>query len=92
MNAINDDDDERAFIAGTSARNERELKTLVIALAFEIEDPCGENEIRLARALIRMARMVPPELRRAVAERIEGSCDLIAASQHRNQGTAPTKP
>jgi hypothetical protein len=43
------------------------LDTLVMDLAFAIEDPCGEDEIRLARAAIELVRRVEAKNRKHVA-------------------------
>lgn len=72
---------ERRFIAAAQLRNERELEQLVMKLAFAIDDPCGADEIRLARALIRMGRSIAPDQRAITADKIEDTCERITALQ-----------
>lgn len=40
------------------------MSDLVLELAFVIEDPCGQDEIDLARALIELGRAIPEKHRR----------------------------
>jgi len=47
--------------------NDEETR-VVFEIGFAIEDPCDADSIVLARELLRFARRVPPESRRAVAE------------------------
>jgi len=42
------------------------MSELVMAMAFAIEDPCGEEAIHLARALIELGRAVPECRRKAL--------------------------
>jgi hypothetical protein len=41
---------------------------VVFEIGFAIEDPCDADSIVLARELLRFARRVPPQARRATAE------------------------
>jgi hypothetical protein len=43
------------------------MSELVMALAFAIEDPCGEDAIHLARALVEFGRAVPERNRKDMA-------------------------
>lgn len=70
-------DAEIRFIASAAIRDDRELDQLVMTFAFAIEDPCGETEIRLARALIRMGRTIEPNQRANTAAKIEKACDQV---------------
>lgn len=43
-------------------------QSLVVELAFAIEDPCGDDELKLARALIEFGRSMRAEDRPAATE------------------------
>ena len=61
--------------------DEADAQRRFIAAAFAIEDPCGADEIRLARALIRMGRSIAPDQRAITADKIEDTCERITALQ-----------
>lgn len=44
---------------------------LALDLAFEIEDPCGEQEIALALSVMEFAKAVPSEWRRDVSATLQ---------------------
>jgi hypothetical protein len=50
-----------------AAAAEKALEELVFDLAFAIEDPCGGEELHLARVLVKFAQRIKPEKRRLVA-------------------------
>jgi hypothetical protein len=62
-----DDDSQCRFIAAANARNDREMDQLIMSLAFAIADPAGVDELRLARALVVLARQIPVRYRMTVA-------------------------
>jgi len=75
------------FLEELELKAKNELHELIMHLAFAIEDPCGEDEIRLAKALIKIARMTAPWYRKRLAVEIEMACEVICGSQ--NQSSSP---
>jgi hypothetical protein len=70
------------FLEELELKAKNELHELIMHLAFAIDDPCGEEEIRLAKALINMARLTAPSYRRTLAIEIETACETLCGSQN----------
>ena len=69
------------YIEEQQLKAQNELQELIMRLAFAIEDPCGEDEIRLAKAVVNIARITNRQNRKNIAREFEVVYEKICAYQ-----------
>lgn len=72
----------KSEVVGPNVKHHRmleaiDLSEVIMNFAFAIEDPCGLDEIKIARLTLEIARLTPPQMRVEYIRILENALKVI---------------